>query len=76
MHLSDALYLHWLSLIACGLNFVAAGLLWRGRRDIAFTFLLPFMLVVTMIVIFWVRGFPVFRLYVEKSPLALDSVLL
>jgi hypothetical protein len=64
LHLSDALYLHWLSLIAFGLNFVAGGLLWRGRRDIAFTLLLPFMIVVTMIVIFWFRDFPVFRLYV------------
>jgi hypothetical protein len=63
LHLSEALYLHWVSLAAFAANFLAAGLLWRGRSDIAFTLLTPFMGVVIMLVIFWFRGFPVFRLY-------------
>jgi len=60
-YLKDWPYLHWVSLVALAANFVAAALLWRGRRDIAFTFLLPFMIVVTLIAIFWMKNLSVFR---------------
>ena len=61
LYLTDLPYLHWVSLVAVAANFVSAALLWRGRRDIAVTLLLPFMIVITMIAIFWTRDFSVFR---------------
>ena len=61
LYLKDLPYLHWISLIALPANFVSAVLLWRGRRDIAFTLLLPFMIVLTLIAMFWVQDFSVFR---------------
>lgn len=61
LYLEDLPYLHWVSLAALVANFGAAALLWRGRRDIAFTLLLPFMIVVALIAIFWIRDFSVFR---------------
>lgn len=59
--LKDMPYLHWMSLVALPANFMAAALLWRGRRDIAFTLLLPFMIVIALIAILWTRDFSVFR---------------
>lgn len=61
LYLKDMPYLHWLSLVALAANFVSAACLWRGRRDIAFTLLLPFMIVLTLIAIFWTKDFSVFR---------------
>ena len=61
LYLKDFPYLHWVSLAALAANFVSAALLWRGRRDIAFTLLLPFMIVITLTAIFWTRNFSVFR---------------
>ena len=61
LYLKDLPFLHWMSLVAVAANFVSAALLWRGRRDIAFTLLLPFMIVITLIAIFWTRDFSVFR---------------
>jgi uncharacterized membrane protein YfcA len=61
LYLKDLPFLHWTSLVALAANFVSAALLWRGRRDIAFALLLPFMCVIALIAIFWVRDFSVFR---------------
>ena len=61
LYLEDLPYLHWVSLVALAANFGSAGLLWRGRRDIAFTLLLPFMIVLVLIAILWMRDFSVFR---------------
>jgi hypothetical protein len=57
----DMPYLHWMSLVALPANFMSAALLWRGRRDIAFTLLLPFMIVIAPMAILWIRDFSVFR---------------
>jgi hypothetical protein len=61
LYLKDMPYLHWMSLAALAGNFGAAVFLWRGRRDIAFALLLPFMGVLTLIAIFWTKDFSVFR---------------
>ena len=61
LYLKDMPYLHWASLVALPANFVSAALLWRGRHDIAFTQLLPFMIVIALIAILWMRDFSVFR---------------
>ena len=61
LYLKDLPFLHWVSLVALFANFASAALLWRGRRDIAFSVLLPFMIVITLIAIFWFRDFSVFR---------------
>ena len=61
LYRKDLPFLHWMSLAALGANFVSAGFLWRGRRDIAFSLLLPFMIVITLIAIFWTKDFSVFR---------------
>jgi glucose-6-phosphate-specific signal transduction histidine kinase len=61
LYLKDFPYLHWVSLSALPANFVSAALLWRGRRDIAFTLLLPLMIVIALIAILWMRDFSVFR---------------
>jgi hypothetical protein len=50
-----------MSVVALAANFASAALLWRGRRDIAFALLLPFMCVIALIAIFWTRDFSVFR---------------
>ena len=61
LYLKDLPYLHWMSVVALATNFVSAALLWRGRREIAFVLLLPFMSVIALIAIFWIRDFSVFR---------------
>ena len=62
LYLSDMPYgLHWASLAALAANFLAVAALWRGRHDIAFAMLLPFMLMIVLIVILWLRNFSVFR---------------
>ena len=61
LYLKDSPYLHWMSLVALPANFASAALLWRGRRDIAFTLLLPFMIVITLVLLLWMRNFSVFR---------------
>lgn len=61
LYLEDLPYLHWVSLSALPANFVSAALVWRGRRDIAFTFLLPFMIAIVLIAVLWTRDFSVFR---------------
>ena len=61
LYLKDLPYLHWVSLSALPANVVSAALLWRGRRDIAFTLLLPFMIVIVLIAVLWMRDFSVFR---------------
>jgi len=61
LHLKDMPYLHWVSLAALPGNFVSVAALWRGRRDIAFAMLLPFMLMVVLSVILWLRNFSVFE---------------
>ena len=61
LYLKDMPYLHWASLAALAANFVSATLVWRGRRDIGFTLLLPFMIVIVLIAILWFRDFSVFR---------------
>ena len=61
LYLKDLPYLHWTSVVSLAANFVSAGFLWRGRRDIAFALLLPFMIVIALIAIFWIRDFSVFR---------------
>ena len=60
LYLKDMPYLHWVSLAALPANFVSAAALWRGRHDIAFAMLLPFMIMVVLVVILWLRNFPVF----------------
>lgn len=60
VYLEDMPYLHWVSLAALPASFVSAIAQWRRRNDIAFAFLLPFMLMVVLIVILWVRNFDVF----------------
>jgi glycerol-3-phosphate acyltransferase PlsY len=61
LYLKDLPYLHWASLVALPANFASAALLWRGRHDIAFAMLLPFMIVIALIAILWFRDFSVFR---------------
>jgi hypothetical protein len=61
LYLKDLPYLHWISVVALPANFVSAALLWRGRRDIAFAVLSPFMIVIVLIAILWMRDFSVFR---------------
>ena len=56
-------YLHWVSLAALAANFVSAAAVWRGRSDIAFAMLLPFMLMVVLAVILLIRNFSVFEGY-------------
>jgi len=60
LYLKDMPYLHWVSLAALPANFVSATALWRGRHDVAFAMLLPFMLTIALIVILWIRNFDVF----------------
>jgi len=61
LYLKDMPFLHWMSIAALPANFASAVFLWRGRRDIAFTLLLPFMIVMALIAIFWTKDFSVFR---------------
>ena len=62
LYLADMPYgLHWVSLAASGANFLAVAALWRGRHDIAFAMLLPFMIMIVLIAILWLRNFSVFR---------------
>ena len=60
LYLKDMPYLHWVSLAALPANFVSIAVLWRGRPDIAFAMLLPFMIMVVLVVILWLRNFSVF----------------
>lgn len=60
LYLMDMPYLHWASIGALGGNFLSVVALRRGRHDIAFAMLLPFMLVNVLIAILWFRNFPVF----------------
>ena len=60
LYLSDMPYLHWVSLAALAANFVSAAALWRGMHDIAFAMLLPFMMMIVLVVILWLRNFSVF----------------
>ena len=60
LYLTDMPYLHWVSLAALPANFVAVAAWWRGRPDIAFAMLLPFMLMVVLVVLLWFRNFSVF----------------
>ena len=60
LYLKDMPYLHWASLAALPANFVSVAALWRGRRDIAFAMLLPFMLMAVLAVILLLRNFSVF----------------
>jgi hypothetical protein len=53
---SDFPLFHWLGLTALVANFLAAGLLYRGRREIAFAALVPFMIVATVLAVFALRG--------------------
>ena len=61
LYLKEMPYLHWVSLAAFAANFASAVVLWRGRRDIGFALLLPFMIVIALIAILWMRNFSVFR---------------
>jgi hypothetical protein len=62
LYLADMPYgLHWASLAALAANFLAVVALWRGRHDIAFAMLLPFMIMIVLIAILWLRNFSVFR---------------
>ena len=60
LYLKDMPYLHWVSLAALPANFISAVASWRGRHDIAFAMLLPFMIMIVLITILWFRNFPVF----------------
>ena len=60
LYLTDMPYLHWVSLTALAANFVAGAALLRGRHDVAFAMLLPFMLTIVLTVILWLRNFSVF----------------
>ena len=60
LYLTNMPYLHWVSLAALAANFVSVTALWRGRHDVAFAMLLPFMFMIVLIVILWLRNFPVF----------------
>lgn len=60
LYLADMPYLHWVSLAALPANFASAAALWRGRHDIAFAMLLPFMFMTVLVVILWLRNFSVF----------------
>ena len=46
---------HWVALVALGANFVSAFLLHRGRADIAFAALVPFMMVAALLAVFAFR---------------------
>jgi len=52
---------HWTGAIACGANFLAAFLIHRGRRDVAFTVLLPFLIIVTVLAVFALRHIRLLR---------------
>ena len=49
--------------IALAANFLAAYLLHRGRRDVAFTLLLPFLMIVTVLAVFALRDIRLLRAY-------------
>jgi hypothetical protein len=52
---------HWLGLIALAASFLAAGLLYRGRPDIAFAALIPFMIVTVTLAVFAFRDITLLR---------------
>ena len=52
---------HWGGLVALAANFVAAYLLYRGRPDVAFTALVPFMMIVTVLAVFTLRDITLVR---------------
>ena len=51
----------WTAQVALAANFLAAYLLHRGRRDVAFTLLLPFMIIVTVLAVFALRDIRLLR---------------
>jgi hypothetical protein len=63
LYLKDMPYLHWVSVAALPGSFLSVAALWRGRRDIAFAMLLPFMVMAVLAVILLVRNFSVFSGY-------------
>jgi hypothetical protein len=63
LYLMDMPYLYWASRVAVAANFLSAAALGRGRRDIAFAMLLPFMIMAALAVILLVRNFSVFSGY-------------
>ena len=52
---------HWAGHVAMCANFLAAYLLHHGRRDVAFTALLPFMMVLTVLFVFALRDITLLR---------------
>jgi hypothetical protein len=52
---------YWIALTAAGANFVAAYLLVRGRAEIAFAALVPFMLITVTLAVFALRGIRLLR---------------
>jgi hypothetical protein len=48
--------LHWAAPVALAGNVLAAYLVYRGRPDMAFTSLLPFIMIVTVLAVFAWRG--------------------
>jgi hypothetical protein len=53
---------HWAAPVALAANFVAAYLLSRGRPDVAFTALVPFMMIVTLLAVFALRDITLVRI--------------
>jgi len=53
--------LHWAALIALGMNFVAAWLLYRGRADMAFAALVPIMMIIATLTVFAFRDIRLLR---------------
>ena len=52
---------HWAGHLALAANFVSAYCLRIGRRDVAFTMLLPFMIILTVLAVFALRGITLLR---------------
>jgi hypothetical protein len=52
---------HWAAPVALAANVLAAYLVYRGRPDVAFASLLPFILIVTVLAVFGLRGITLVR---------------
>jgi uncharacterized membrane protein YfcA len=61
LYLTEMPYLYWVSRAALAANFLSVAAMWRRRPDIAFAMLLPFMIMIALVVILWLRNFSVFR---------------